>query len=361
MRDPGTVTVQRAIVHLINHRKQNLICSEAELSFDGDDNRRKLREYFSHQVKNALTDSQTGSARFSADGDQSASQQSYQILANPERLIQSSKELARLLFDAMGTDARINPASLAVCIYTADKYPSTDFLALIKLDPTEALIEKVVNTEKGKQIVTFDVIDDVMPTKEVKLRKAALIPPEGSQKQFDLLLLDRQVAAIAANFFAYTFLNTLPAIDPRTSTETFYLAARNAYNRLVNPPTPELPRINPGEADALQEQIQVALQGNSVNVRTWPAKLPLPKEAKAVVAAELKQEFPEEERIVIDPKHANDKLLKKTRFRGKYGVLFEVESDHYKDVVKEKTEVDRPDGRITRLVLEVPDLQWVKK
>lgn len=358
MRDAIDVTVKRAIVHLINHRKKDLVQSDVELDLTANG---KLRDYFSDQVKNALSDSQTGSAKFSSDGDRSAIQESYKILADPKHFVPSSQELARLLFVAMGTDERIKPASLAICIYTATvSNHSSNFLALIKIDPTEALIEKV-EMQNGKQVVTFEVRNDVMPTKEVKLRKAALIPAKGTVKNLDLLLLDRQVTAVAAQFFAYGFLNTVRAIEPSVLTQKLYLGAQKAYNRLQFPPAGE-PQITPAEAIAFQQEIETVLQKPSVNIQSWPNTLPLSKEARNVVADHIRTELPQEKKIPIDRDFARDKLLRITRFRGDYGVLFEVERKHFDEVVKKEEHWKSADGKnMTRLVIEVPELQWVKR
>lgn len=355
MRNAIDPKVERAIVHLINHRTKDLICSELELELEANP---KLRDYFSNQVKNALGDNQTGSAKFSKDGDQLAIQNCYRILEDGKLFIPSSQELARLLFTAMGTDERIKPASLAVCLYTASNY-STKFLALIKIDPTEALVERI-ETRNGKLVVTFDVRTDVMPTAREKLQKAALIPPKGTVRNLDLLLLDRQVAGVAT-FFAVKFLNAIPAIDPKDATVRFYMAAQKAHNRLAHSPSNAPEHIEPEVADTLKQHIDLAVQGRSVDFKRLLEDLPLQPEAIAVVEEEFELEFPEEKRIKIDKQHAQEKLTKKKRFRGDYGVLFEVESAHYEEVVLETTINQGPDGKvITRLLIEVPALQWVK-
>jgi hypothetical protein len=355
MRNAIEPTVERAIVHLINHRTKDLICSELDLELDANP---KLRDYFSNQVKNALGDTQTGSAKFSKDGEQAAIENCYRVLKGGKDFIPSSQELAKLLFAAMGTDERIKPASLAVCLYTASNY-STKFLALIKIDPTEALVERI-ETRNGKQVVTFDVRSDVMPTAREKLQKAALIPPKGTVRNLDLLLLDRQVAGFAT-FFAVKFLNAIPAINAKDATVRFYLAAQKAHNRLVSAPANAPEHIDVAVADTLKQHIDVAVQGRSVEFKRLLEDLPLQPEAAAVVLEELESEFPEEARIKIDKQHAQEKLTKKKRFRGDYGVLFEVESAHYDEVVLETTISQGPDGKvITRLLIEVPDLQWVK-
>jgi hypothetical protein len=295
------------------------------------------------------------------DAEPTAARQCFRILKDGDSFIPASQELARLLFAAMGTDRRIAPGSLAVCIYTADNYPGINFLALIKIDPARALVQKVGRRD-GKRIVSFDVNDLVMPTAREKLHKAALIPPPAKGKSFDLLLLDRQVTAVAADFFAYRFLNSIPARQPREMTNDFYLGALNAYNRLVGAPTRGAVHVAVEDAEGFRDHIEVALQSPSVNLDDWVAQLPLPEEAKAVVREEMEKKLPQEKQVVIEQDYARATLLKKKRFRGEFGVLFEVESDHYRNVVVEESEEERPDGkRVTRLVLEVPALQWVKR
>lgn len=357
MRDATDVYVERAIVHLINHRKQDLVHSEAELSLDGNE---KLRSYFTDQVKNALSDSQTGSARFSSDGDQSAIRESYKILSGPKNFVPSSQQLATLLFNAMGTDARIKPASLAICLYSASNYSKRNFLGLIKIDPTEALIEKV-ETQNGKRIVNFEVRSDVMPTAREKLQKAALIPPKGMDSTFDLLLLDRQVAVTAANFFAYRFLNTIPTTDPQKSAKDILVGAQIALDKMRAAPKDAPEYIDVRQADDYQQAVEAALLGGTIEIDPWVDALPLAEPAKTVVRTQIRKRFPQDGQIQIDSAYVRENLLKKRRFRGDYGVLFEVEADHYDDVVREKRTIRRRDGtELTRLVIEVPGLQWIR-
>jgi hypothetical protein len=357
MRNAADVRALRAIVHIVDNRENEPVLSSAELPIAESP---PLREYFSGQVVNALNDPQTGSAVFSADAERTASKHCFNILKDAASFIPASQELARLLFAAMGRDKRISPGSLAVCVYTASNYRGVDFLALIKLDPSRALVQKVARRD-GQRIVSFDVNDLVMPTAREKLHKAALIPPAGKDKSFDLLLLDRQVSAMAADFFAYKFLNSIPARDPEDQTVDFYIGALNAYNRLRAPARGAV-QVAPAEAEGFRDHIEAALQSPTVEIDEWLAKLPLPPEARAVVREEMTKRLPQENHVVIEQEYARAKLLKKKRFRGQFGVLFEVESEHYGDIVIEEKIEQRLDGTpVTRLVLEVPDLQWVKK
>jgi 37-kD nucleoid-associated bacterial protein len=353
-------TVQHAVVHILDHRVQDgLTLSDEELDFDGNE---PLRKYFSDQVSKALKDAQTGAACFSPDGEQDVIRECRRILDDGTQLVPSSKILARQLFTAMRVDRRIKPGSLAVCLYTASNYPKKIFLALIKLDPMKVFVQKV-EPRNGKKVVSYEQRGNVMPTKGEKLQKAAIIPPVGTSKNFDLLLLDRQVVSLAADFFADTFLNTYPALDPTEATENLFYAVQDAYNRLVIAPPAHPAHISPEEADALQQHIQTALQTPVVNLDEWVAALPLKEEAKVVITEEISNRLPGQGQVLIDQQHAHDKLLKKKRFRGGHGVVFEVEFDHYDDVVKKPViEKTLPNGKVvTVMTIEVPELQWVRK
>jgi hypothetical protein len=245
-----------------------------------------------------------------------------------------------------------------VCLYTASNYPSAKFLALIKLDPGNALVQRI-GTQEGKQVVTFEVRENVLPTAREKLQKAALVPPVGMYDRFDLLLLDRQVPDVAT-FFAKTFLNTIPAIDAPTSTEVFHRVTQDATKQLMLKPPSGVDPITVGESIAVLAHRDNALRQHTVSLSGFVARLPLEKKARAVVNERLKKAFPEEGIIEID-KVSAEKLLKRKRFRGDYGVFFEVDTERYDDVVKSIKPVPSPDDTpVTELKIHVTNLQWVK-
>jgi hypothetical protein len=359
MRDAKDVKVERAIVHLINHLEQDITDSEAELPLDANV---KLRNYFSDQVNNALSDGQTSSARFSTEGDQSAVAETQKILGNGKDFIPSSLELARLLMKAMGKDARIKPAtaSLAVCLYTATNYPGINFLALIKIDPTEALVERVA-TEKGKRIVTFDILSDVMPTKEVKLRKAALVSPKGKMANLDLLLLDRQVADVAAAFFRLAFLNARSVLNLEDSAKSFLNVTAKTHRAFIEAAEGKPERIGLKESDLFMRHIEKSVLRGGFNRAKFADKAPLPEAARNMLAKQLEKQFPEDTQIKFSKKYAKEIFLRKTRYRGERGVLLEVDSQYFNEVVT-KMKDDKPlaDGTIiTRLELAVPNLHRI--
>ena len=203
MRDATGITVNRAIVHIVDHRTgSEPVLSEAEIPLDAH---QKLQEYFRDQITNVLHDPPTCAAKFTPGSAHGTSTYCYQILASPTDgacFIDSSQRLAQQLFLVM--DKRITPGSLAVCIYDATNYPGLHFLALLKIDPSETFVQRIGQDSAGKRIVSFDLRDDVIPTTREKLHKAALLKPKDVQESYDLLLLDRQVVP-AADFLPSDF------------------------------------------------------------------------------------------------------------------------------------------------------------
>jgi hypothetical protein len=140
VRNAVGVTVQHAVVHILDHRAQSLTLSNDKLAFDGN---QPLRDYFSEQVSKALGDAQMGAARFSTDGEQGAIKECRRILDDSGQIVESSRRLAALLYAVMKKDGRISPGTLAVCLFTASNYAKRNFLALVKLDPISAFVQAV--------------------------------------------------------------------------------------------------------------------------------------------------------------------------------------------------------------------------
>lgn len=352
-----TVTVERAIVHLINHLDEKVTESDVELDLTGN---KKLRDYFNDQVQNAVDDDQTASAKFSTDGDHSAATECYKILDEPKNFISSSKELARLLMKAMGTDERIKPqtATLATCSYTHESHKGKKFLALIKLDPFDGFVEKVVPVSGGN-LVTLEPVDNVMPSKEAKLRKAALIPPKGITPNLDLYLLDRQTAGVVAVFFGKTFLNTTVALDPIKAVSSFVSAADITRRTLMKMPEDKPERLGPNESDEFTRHVEEALLKGLVNKRKFIKQAPLHEKGKKLLEKRLKTYFADDTQIKFDRKYARKKYLEKFRYRGDQDFLLEFAAEAEKDVIQAR--VDDPRNNKTTLTLVVRNLHRITK
>lgn len=343
MRDAENVTVERAIVHKIDHLGGTSVLSEIELDLSAQ---AALQDYFRNQIVNALADEHTHAAKFASSGSMEARDESLLILRDDAAFVPSSQKLADLLRAAMQGDNRIAAGSLAVCRYTASNYPELKFLALIKLDPGQALVQKIERVG-GKRRVSFDVQTNVMPTERERLQKAALIPSSSVNEKYDLLLLDQQ-AVRAAAFFAGKFLNTTIAFDARTTTGLLWAAIQNGRKAA---------HLTPEEWAALQDFIPVAMGTERQTVSGLVRRLPIADEKKKVFREQIKTLLPGEDRLELDPEYAQSRLLRSTKFRGDHGVRFEVFTRDYDKVVKSVKPLEGEEN-LTEVVLHIRNMQW---
>jgi hypothetical protein len=350
MSNASIAIVQNAIVHSTDRNMPAPVYSEVELNLPANP---RVHEYFNAQVQNAIVDNASGAAIFAVSGSQDAKAAAARILANQANFITASQDLATLLHRAMRSHPRITPGSLAVCVYTSGNDPARS-LALIKLDPASALVQAIV-TAKGKRLVSFDIQENVMPTARERLQKAALIVPPGKQR-YELLLLDRQTPEVAAAWWAETFLNTAPVFDGKSGATGLKDGVVSAHRKLLKEGA-----ITAAEGETIQQHTHVALQTKRVNRRKFLEDLAVPDAVKVVIDAEIEKRLPGLITIPINPTYASEKIARKTRYQGDYGIVIEYETAHEKEVVFDKSTYKRGDDvEVTRLVIDVPRLQWIK-
>lgn len=357
------VKVERAIVHNVNHIKpEKSIKSQNELPLSSNE---RLRNYFEEQIANALGDSALSQAVFDADaiGLGTSAFLSLTALKQPKKFIASSRDLADALLKAMGTDGRIKPesSSLVICVYTQS--PATNKnLALLKLDPSEALVQKIEHDRSGNPLwVNFEVREDAMPTARERLQKAALILPERSKEGHDLLLLDRQTIKEAADFFARKFLKAKPVLDAKKRTDRLYEALVTAHNRLTpTKPIPGRPYLKVEKAEEFLNEIDSVMHRSKIDTQDWLDGLTLPEDAKQVIGNEIQRRLPVEKEFDLDPEYAQE-LNPKRRIKGNHNVIFEVDAGNWSDVVeKEKRETVNGE-KIMRLSIIITNYQEILK
>ena len=319
----------------------------------------KLSEFLAKQIESAIRDTAVVAARFKSNGNTMCSELIYSLLGDLNNLVTKSQELASNLYAAIDNDQRITAGCLLVCVFTASNYNGICFLALMKVDPSEVFIQRI-REEPGGKVIEFEPRDNVLTTGREKLQKAALIHPHCTQWNYEILMLDKQVSAVAANFFAQDFLHAEAMLDDGSRTKGFYTGAMNAYNELYGAPKHDKPRrLTQEKAEYLHQQIDAVMHTQRVEIDGWIENLDLPVEAKQVLQHEIQKKVLVDRAIHLDAKTVA-KLTKKRRYRGPYGLVIEVEADRFDDVVK--TEIINRDGdQYTVITITVKDsLIWVR-
>ncbi len=327
----------------------------------------KITRYLARQVQGALRDGAAVGARFEDGETNEVRRLSRVIIGDAVELVASSQQIADRLAKAIGDDQRIKPGHLAVCRFRAgDGAEDQVFLALLKIDLIEVLVEQIEELDGDHHNVRLAVRDDALATLREKLQKAALIRVAGDD-EYEMLLLDKQVAAAAAEFFRVGFLGAAEMADPHTQAFALLDTVSSVYDELTREPTDEerdagreAPLLDPEQADALRQRIPDAFTDDHVDLEAWLGQVPIPEPAKEHARDYFREaDVPTE--YDIDRELAQRRLVKKMKFVGDLGVRVEFDADQEANVIVEKS-TEGPEGNsVTTLTMRVPNLRWVKR
>ena len=346
MRYATDIQVDELIVHMIDPWRPNgFVLSERTLPLAVNP---RLAEYFAAHIQNSLKDPEAKAAQFQRIAPQETAGICQAMLAGEVELLDGSQELAQRLYDIISEDRRISSGALAVGFYRAENKPDVPrYLALLKIDPSEAFRHRTVHDPQGFRYINFEIQTDVMPTTRERLQKCAFIQPLEPRPEYDLILLDRQVRPPVpipvAKYFAEEFLNSQLALDSRQRTDRLYRSLVSAHNQL----RAELP---PEQDEELSVAIDSAVAAPAINLDSWLDDLPLPKKSKSEIDQVVSQELPERE-FNLDRPYAR-KLTRKRRFQGDGGLRLEISARSSGDVIQSVEKVkDRSGKSYYRIVI----------
>ncbi len=307
------VHVDAVIVHLLDPRgPRGLVLSERALPLDVE---KMFVDYIATHIANALDDPAVRSARFLAPLSTDARAPDAvcaALLEGTTALVEGSHLLATRLYDIIAADGRISSGNVVVCLYRQGDDPS-GVLALIKVDPSEALRQTTHHDAAGLAYESIDVVENVLPSTRERLQKCAFVFPRARRRDFDLVLLDRQTSAPAADFFMKTFLCAELAHDARQSTDLLYKACASAQNALRG-------RLTPRENEALEAARTAAFGMTTIDVAAWTDALPLPPQYRAEMRAAIETRLPDRS-FALDPTYAAQVLARRRRFHGDDGLV----------------------------------------
>ncbi|MBN1324509.1 MAG: nucleoid-associated protein [Methanotrichaceae archaeon] len=346
------VIIDEMIVHILDTSQPEPVLSEILLPLEG---RPDLRKYFESHIKNSIEDSASKAAVFKEVGGGGVAEEvCLAVMEGRQTLVEGSQALARSLFAIMAKDGRISAGDLAVCLFRTGS-DSAPHLGLLKIDPSPAYAHTVEERD-GKRLIGFAIREKVMPSTKERLQKCAFVLPVKDRGiGYHMIVLDRQIKQLegeTAQFFLQRFLGAEQAMDDRQRTRNLYMGLIDAKNDLRKEG-----RIDSEEEEKLSKAIEVAVSSEKIEVDRFVEALPLPPDEKAYIKEAVSQKVPDRE-FSLDKEFAEG-LIKRRRFRGKHGLKFEVDKDHFKDVVKEMKDVTLGGKKVTRVVLEVEDWKEV--
>ncbi len=336
MRYATDIQLDQLVAHILNPWQPNgYVLSERLLPLDKN---QPLVDYFVGHIQNSLQDPAARAASFVALGGDSTSGIIQAMLDGSLDLVRGSRELAERLYNIIARDERISAGDLAVGFYRAGNKPHVPrYLALLKIDPSEAFRHKTDRDAQGNLYVNFEIETDVMPTTREKLQKCAFIQPLDPRPEYDMMLLDRQVrpsvSRPVARFFAVDFLGAQLTLDARQRTDRLYTSLVSAHNQLRH-------ILRPQEDEILHQATDTAVTSAAFNFDNWLAALRLPEEHKEQIERVLSQDLPDRE-FEIDTTFSQQ-LIRKRRFRGEHGLRVEVAADWQNQVIRSVERIEDP-------------------
>jgi hypothetical protein len=211
--------ITRFIAHVIDHRSSTLALSDVETPVNSS----FPHDFFAQYILHALGHELRRRACFGSKNGR-VHQAFRRLLADPSQFVPASKEMAGYLYQAMcqGPFSRlIHPGDIMFALVSEGNSQS---LAILKIDPSEALIRHLVMTPAGPQVL-FEQRDSRLPTvKEETVQKIAVLFDQrhAAPEPHDLIILDNNIKETkVARFFWDGFLGSQLNRDGRDMASLF--------------------------------------------------------------------------------------------------------------------------------------------
>lgn len=345
MRDITSVTIDELIIHILDPMGQGIVLSSVPIPIGEND---RLTDYFSRHILNSLRDRGIKAARFRNINPEQPSGVCRDLLKKDISLVDGSQRLAQALYAIMEDDRRITPGDLAVCLFRAENYPYTNFLAVLKIDPSQIFQHVVKKDPRGNAYVVFEALPQAFT--DERLQKCAFIQPlDPRHPEYDMLMLDRQRWGTEdvniAQFFSRVFLDAEETYDSRKYSENLFKGLVNAQNSVREQLTVE-------EEEQLSDSINGALASRRLNLDNWLDDLVLDETIKAEIDQAVSTTIPVRE-FPLD-RSFSTRLASRVKFRGDHNLKVEVPFENYRTlIVSEERITDDPDREpYYRIVIE---------
>lgn len=338
MRDVQELAIERSILHLVAPKGRGLVVSERELPLADN----PVAAFFEGHLLRGLRDSQTRAANFVTISAGRPAGWIQRLFSQPDEFLDLSRRIARRLHDVMAQDARVSDGTLAVITYSGlNDGVRTEFVSLLKLDPTDAFRPVTRTDQSGLTYVDLEIEHDIMPTTRERLHKSAFVRSADESIDYHLLVLDRQTEAAAARFFIADFLGAELAFDDRRRTEAFYRAVQTARSQVA-------PRLAAADLKALDDSIGGAMAGRAINLEEWIPTLPVGDEEREIFERAIGESLPDRQ-FDLD-EDIRRRFVRRRRFEGDNGLVVNVDARFFDGMV-EIEDVPNTDPPVRRVVI----------
>lgn len=274
MDGANDLRITNFIAHVINHHTGSLELIDLETPVDDE----FPHEFFGQYIRNALDDPLHRRARF-RDPSGVVSRTLSALRKNKASFVEASQEIASHLYNVMSGSRYkewIKPGDVMLALVRngeeKDKRPHD--LAILKIDPSDAVIREVEGRQ-GRRRVVFRKREDRLPTaKENNIQKIALVygARRSDPEPHDILLLDKNIKERGvAHFFYDDFLQSFLNRSGREISQTLLDGVKHVVSHRPDVVTPPL---TPRERIAIVDRATALLQvGAPVVIEDFAAEV----------------------------------------------------------------------------------------
>jgi hypothetical protein len=225
MEEIKQLQITNFIGHVVNHQTGSLELSDSETPLD--EASRFPHDFFQSYILYALHNDLRRRASFRSPA--GVVKTAFDdLLAARQSFVESSRVIADHLYKVMSASrykAQIKAGDIMVALFKESGEGGADspaYMAILKIDPSDAIIREVVQVNGGRQ-VRFQRRDDRIPeVEENKIQKIAVLSPrpQVEPEPHDLVILDNNIKRVGvAHFFFDEFLQTKLSRNPKELTE----------------------------------------------------------------------------------------------------------------------------------------------
>lgn len=255
------------IAHIVDHRSGSLKLSGLETPVGEG----FPHDFFKQYILRALSDPLRRRACF-RPGSGVVSGAAAALRAGSRSFVEASQAIASRLYTVMGEsryNRLIKPGDIMVALFrdAAEGNAGPEYMAILKIDPSDAIIRRAVQVD-GKQQVIFETREDRIPAvEENKIQKIALLGErQPDPEPHDLVILDNNIKQVGvAHFFYDDFLESWLNPNPVEVTQLIMREVKRFVSKrpdVVSPPLAARERVSivDGTAALLRRGVPVDLQ-----------------------------------------------------------------------------------------------------
>ncbi len=339
MRDLQKIIAAQGVVHLVAPRSGGLVLSEGELPLVGG-----VADFLAGHVDQGLRDSQAKAANFAVRGEDRAFGLCDRLLAPQTQILEISQQLATQLYEVMQGDDRVSDGTLAVLLCDATDADGAQqrFVALVKLDPSDAYRTVEDTDAVGRHVLRLEVESDILPTVRERVQKCAFIRAADPALEYQMLLVDRQRGPGVARFFVTDFLGAELVLDSAERTTRLYRSLRQARNEVAD-------KLNTGELAALDQVVAGTVVARSVNLDDLVEALPVPEEARQRIDELVSRSLPDRE-FDLD-RDVAQRFVRRRTFEGDNGLRLSVPAEFLEQMIR-PADAPSTDPHLRRFIIE---------